>query len=604
MIGTPHKKQQQTTGSGKTLAYLLPLMDDILERKQRALDTLTTSSSSSSTATAAAAVSQAYVDALGYEFARAIILVPNKELVQQVIRMALPLAGGPKALVYGGAALVDPTILRNISSIDAVHASAVSSSSSTNHHARPDSLDAAQRLQHEENSKLVRLAIFPGGLKDPLDFPPFRHSRTGQVPPVDLIVATPATLGLLAAKSKHISMFADIRTLVIDEADMLMDGGYIRSLNQVLMGFRRADKLDAQLAGPPTQHVFVAATLPDSGQKSVDAFLTKRFPTAHRITVPGMHKARHSGLVQATKWMPMDSKKDRMEHLCQLLDTPSTAADQNGLQDEKVMVFLNTVRDVVGATQALIRAGHDAVAFHADLSLMERSQVLEEFRNYQRPATTSNDNNNDNNDVDETHDQAEDTTDKKKKKKQARILVCTDLASRGLDVPGVTAIVQLQFALNVVAHLHRMGRCGRAGQRVGRGFVYYDQKEAPLVEAVRRAEQEQEHEDSSSSHEEEQKDGDQKVGATLTLAGPDVDDRIDDDWDDQDEEDMEGVFKPPRKEYVAGTVNRAFSRKRGFTKKRKKKIRWEREAAEAAHSDETETGSLREEEEEKGYLHQ
>jgi superfamily II DNA/RNA helicase len=108
------------------------------------------------------------------------------------------------------------------------------------------------------------------------------------------------------------------------------------------------------------------------------------------------------------------------------------------------------------------------------------------------------------------------------------VLVCTDLASRGLDVPGVTAVVQLQFAGNVVAHLHRMGRCGRAGNRNGRGIVFYGPKEQELVEVVQDAETQQER---------------------MVLEG---------DVDEIDEE------------VPNGSVKSAFSRKRGFTKKRKK----------------------------------
>jgi len=109
------------------------------------------------------------------------------------------------------------------------------------------------------------------------------------------------------------------------------------------------------------------------------------------------------------------------------------------------------------------------------------------------------------------------------------ILVCTDLASRGLDVPGVTAVVQLQFAGNVVAHLHRMGRCGRAGNKNGKGIIFYGPMEKDLVEVVQEAETQQE---------------------KMKLKG-----------DVLDEEDKKG------------TVKNAFSRKRGFTKKRKKERR-------------------------------
>jgi superfamily II DNA/RNA helicase len=105
------------------------------------------------------------------------------------------------------------------------------------------------------------------------------------------------------------------------------------------------------------------------------------------------------------------------------------------------------------------------------------------------------------------------------------------LASRGLDVPGVTAVVQLQFAGNVVSHLHRTGRCGRAGQRTGRGIVFFSEQEADLVAVLKDAEEQQER---------------------MNLQ-QDVDDR-------DDEEDIEEI----------GKIKKGFSRKRGFTKKRKK----------------------------------
>lgn len=441
------------TGSGKTLAYLAPLIDDILQRK--------------------AAAEQA--DDPGYDYARAVILVPNKELVQQVVRMAMPLSGGKQSLVYGGKSLSDPSLIQK-----------------GNDEAVPE-------------RELIRIAILPGGLNDPLDFPPFRNSvgLGGKEPPVDLVISTPATIGPLGLKPKHIDMFADIQTLVIDEADMLLDGGYLRQLENVLMGFRRADRLqvDASLGAKKTQHVFVAATLPDMGLRSVDAYLEKKFPTATRITTAGMHNARHYGLSQTTLWIDQDSKKARMEQFVELC---KQSPDEGGLKGEKVMVFLNSVDDVEGASQALNRAGMNSLPYHAKIKLGERTETLERFRKYDRDAPPD----------DET----------------VPILVCTDLASRGLDLPGVNTVVQLQFAGNVVSHLHRMGRCGRAGKQTGRGIVFYGDKERELVEVVREAEEQQE---------------------SMVLEGEVVE--TEEDEDNQ-----------------AGKVQKAFSRKRGFTKKLKK----------------------------------
>lgn len=440
------------TGSGKTLAYLLPLIDDILQQKQNSEDD--------------GLISE-------YDYARAVILVPNKELVQQVLRMAAPLCGGFKnAVVWGGGG---------------------------------NTIEQRRREDDDDNNvdptTVVRLAVMPGGLKAPMDFKPFRDSigLGGSAPPVDLLISTPAAIGSLGLDPKHIDMFADIETLVIDEADMLLDGGYIRPLENVLMGFRRADRLDSDLGASKTQHVFSAATLPDMGLRSVDAYLLKKFPYALRIHTAGMHNARHYGLAEPTVWYQVESKKERMEQLVDLLGKP---AQEGGLKDEKVMVFLNSVEDVEGAQGAMERAGIASVQYHAKVPLEERSANLDLFRRYDQDAPTN--------------------------KGTVPVLVCTDLAARGLDVPSVNAVVQLQFAGNVVAHLHRMGRCGRAGQRTGRGIVFYNEQESELVEVVRAAEEQQE---------------------KMVLQG---------DVDDVDAEDE------------AGKVNKAFSRKRGFTKKKKK----------------------------------
>lgn len=510
------------TGSGKTLAYLLPLMDDILQRKQKQAQAQAQTQTQQRN-------DDDYHNAspLGYDFCRAVILVPNKELVQQVLRMATPLARG--------------------------------TTGTSDHDMEQDSITT------------IRIAVLPGGLQEPTDFRPFRESIAGTAPPVDLVLATPASMALWGTKPKFIDLFADIETLVIDEADMLLDGGYIRALEDVLMGFRRADRLrtppsssslsssaiQGPYAGSPladgwkkTQHVFVAATLPDAGLRSVDAYLQRRFPRATRVAVQGMHRARHSGLREQTLWILENSKKGRMERLVQLLNTPTTITTTTttttdkqeesavaGLQGEKVMVFVNTVENVDAACEALVLAGINAIPYHAKIPQTERILNMDRFRRY-KPESASSTQQNNEKDVDD------DTV---------PVLVCSDLASRGIDIPGVTAVVQLEFATNVVAHLHRMGRSGRAGQPTGgRGIVFYGDVEEPLARVVQQAEQEQDQ--------------------MMSLQGNDVMEveQKDDEDDEADVEDSEAV---------AGSVQNAFSRKRGFTKKRKK-LRRDTEPAE------------------------
>ena len=379
--------------------------------------------------------------------------------------MAIGLTGGKSSIVSSGSMSLDKTMKEYESSIPPA-------------------------------DQVVRLAVLPGGLYSPRDFEPFRKAP----PPVDLLISTPASVGPLGLSPRNMDLFTDIPTVVVDEADMLLDGGYIRQLENVFMGFRRADRTDK--SAPPTQHVFVAATLPDYGLRSVDAYLRKKFPHSERVTLDGMHNARHSGLQEATTWIEEESKKERMIQLVSMLG-----------EDEKVMVFLNTVGEVEAATQALLRNGKTALAYHAKIPLDERPSILDRFRRYQPDSSALTD--------------EEDTV---------PILVCTDLASRGLDIPGVTTVVQLQFSTNVVAHLHRMGRCGRAGRKTGRGIVFYGQQERELVEAVRAAEDQQ-----------------NKMVLEQDVLELNVGD---------DEEGTVGGG--------AGKVTKAFSRKRGFRKKRKK----------------------------------
>lgn len=461
------------TGSGKTLGYLLPLLDDVLQQKQTIADGGEDGDAR-----------------LSYDYARALILVPNKELVQQVVRMAAPLCADDD-----GSALVG--------SSGGAGGFGGGSSSTGGGDADP--------------AKTVRLAVMPGGLSEPLDFRPFRESTPlgGSEPPVDLIISTPAAVGPLGLKPKNIEMFADIQTLVIDEADMLLDGGYIRQLENVMLGFRRADRLDPAYGATKTQHVFCAATLPDMGLRSVDAYLQRKFPYSEQVQMEGMHNAKHYGLAQPTVWKQIETKRERMDLLIKMLEEPP---EEGGLKGEKLMLFLNSVDDVEGAQGALEREGIVSVPYHAKIKLGERQKNLDRFRRYSK-------------------DEANKDGD------TVPVLVCTDLASRGLDVPGVNVVVQLQFSGNVVSHLHRMGRCGRAGQRTGRGIVFYNSVEAELVEVLMQAEEQQER---------------------MVLEG-DVSDSADDEGGEEDGEGSKGNTR--------GKVKKAFSRKRGFTKKIKKQRR-------------------------------
>lgn len=620
------------TGTGKTLSYLLPIVDDILQRKEYIQQL------SFEQQLTLAQQQQDQGGILGYEYSRALILLPNKELVQQLVYILTLLSGGISSIAY------PKNYGKSRNQID------INESNDQN----DDNVDPFQT---------IRIGIVPGGYKDITnDLVSFRQYFASKtlllknkqlLPPIDILISTPAAIGPLQMNMKNMDFFNDIQTVIIDEADMLLDGGYIRPLQDVFIGFKRADKERRMLAreqkqqmqfqddndnisnndestikeenklvihdddddwyndmkrfdndktttsmipmtiikkkNEKTQYIFVAATLPDYGLRSVDSYLYKKIPDIQKITTNvGMHNAKHYGLIQPTLWISESSKKKRMETLIQYLLPSSTTSTKtsssstnielktnsfpvfedddnkvdatattltsnddnnnvvveqhqnynNDLSDQKVMIFLNSVDDVEEACSALNQLGKGqvlALPYHAKMSLDDRMDALEQFRLYDPSTSSSTTNNSFDDEI------------------PIIVLVCSDLAARGIDIPDVTTIVQLQFATNVVIHLHRMGRCSRAGKRIGRGIIFYDPTiEKELVNVIQQAEENQ----MKQKHNDQNDTTSSKIRLQRDIESNFFDDNDKNDDNESQEDD--------------GKIRKAFSRKRGFTKKLKK----------------------------------
>eukprot|EP00850_Spirogloea_muscicola_P001099 SM000004S14969 [mRNA] locus=s4:564607:566941:+ [translate_table: standard] len=204
------------------------------------------------------------------------------------------------------------------------------------------------------------------------------------------------------------------------------------------------------------QYVFVAATLPEGGRKTVGEVLRRRFPTATWVTGARLHQhnprlklqwaeidqeTRIATLVAAVKGGTSSSAGD--EHLT------SSACSRNAV--DRTMVFANSIEAAESIARVLQRVGVGGCArFHRDVPPEERMEALDDF------------------------------------KQRGGVLVCTDAAARGLDIPDVGHVVQAEFALSAVDFLHRIGRTGRAGHP-GLVTSLYMAASGPLVAAVRSA---------------------------------------------------------------------------------------------------------------------
>ena len=214
-----------------------------------------------------------------------------------------------------------------------------------------------------------------------------------------IIVGTPGRV--IDHLDKERLKLDDLTTLVLDEADRMLE-----------MGF--AADLDAVIAKAPAQRqtLLFSATYP-----AAIASLSERLLTAPvQITVERQHTADSI----AQHFYQLSDSSQRLNALQQLL---------LNYQGQSSMVFCNTKRETQDVADALHAFGFSVLALHGDMEQKDRDQTLVQFANG-----------------------------------SACVLVATDVAARGLDISSVDAVFNYQLAHDADTHTHRIGRTGRAGQ--------------------------------------------------------------------------------------------------------------------------------------------
>ncbi len=259
---------------------------------------------------------------------------------------------------------------------------------------------------------------------------------------VKIFVATPTSLCTYMQFSED--GLRNDKYIVVDEADMLLTGSFLddvaHALNQPSMKPFAVRRNGRQRRHNRNRLVFVGATYPHwvgERVKSVVTWIRARYPTVSEVTTQDIH--RRSTRLQSS-WTFVEDDDERRRVLEALL------AEAEG---EKVMVFASSalrVENLFETTNAKFGA---AAQLHKKMLPRDRAESLRQFA------------------TDET-----------------RILFCTDVASRGLDLGRVTRVIEYDFASNVVAHLHRIGRTARAGA-YGRTDSIFDEVSKPLADAIR-----------------------------------------------------------------------------------------------------------------------
>ncbi|MDU8994705.1 DEAD/DEAH box helicase [Streptomyces mirabilis] len=241
---------------------------------------------------------------------------------------------------------------------------------------------------------------------------------------VDVIVGTPGRLLDLAGQKKL--NLKHIKALVLDEADEMLDLGFLPDVEKIM------NMLPAR-----RQTMLFSATMPGAVIGLARRYMSQ--PTHIRATAPDDEGATVRNTAQ---FIYRAHNMDKPELVARILQ-----ADGRGL----AMVFCRTKRTAADLADQLQQRGFASGAVHGDLGQGAREQALRAFRNG-----------------------------------KVDVLVCTDVAARGIDVEGVTHVINYQSPEDEKTYLHRIGRTGRAGAK-GIAITLVDWDDIPRWQLINKA---------------------------------------------------------------------------------------------------------------------
>ena len=213
-----------------------------------------------------------------------------------------------------------------------------------------------------------------------------------------------------------------VEVLVLDEADRMLDMGFIHDIKRIVAMLRKE-----------RQTLFFSATMPQEITRLADAML--RDPARVAVT------PQASTVDRVEQRVILTDKAAKPDLLVEVLKTETT---------DRVLVFTRTKHGADKVVRALQKAGFGAEAIHGNKSQNQRERVLADFRNG-----------------------------------KLRILIATDIAARGIDVDGVSHVVNYDLPNIPESYVHRIGRTARAGAD-GIAISFCDHEEAPFLRDIER----------------------------------------------------------------------------------------------------------------------
>ena len=299
---------------------------------------------------------------------------------------------------------------------------------------------------------------------------------------IDILVATPHLLASIAKTEPYV--LSRVSYLVLDEADSLMDRSFLPTTAEII------DKTAPSLR----KLILCSATIP----RSLDNLLRKRYPDIRRLTTPNLHAIPRRVQLGVVDIQRDPYRGNRNLACADVIWSIGKAGDSEpshpflahaGPKVKKILVFVNEREEADEVAQFLRSKGIDAQSLSRDSSTRKQEELLEEFTESPIPPT------------------AEEIMLAKNKRRQdnaipfifpeqtrsgveralpnTKVLVTTDIASRGIDTLAVKTVILYHVPHNTIDFIHRLGRLGRMGKR-GRAVVLVGKKDRKdVVKEVR-----------------------------------------------------------------------------------------------------------------------
>ncbi|MEW5726646.1 MAG: DEAD/DEAH box helicase, partial [Pseudomonadota bacterium] len=235
---------------------------------------------------------------------------------------------------------------------------------------------------------------------------------------VDVLIATPGRL--LDMFDRGRILLNDVKVLVIDEADRMLDMGFIPDVERIV-----------SLLPKIRQTLFFSATLGPEIRRLADAFLMN--PKEITVAAPS------SAATTIEQYLAVVEEIDKRETLRHIIRIENV---------KNAFIFCNRKRDVDILFKSLKKHHFDVVALHGDMAQPARMEALGKF-----------------------------------KSGEARLMVCSDVAARGIDIKAVSHVFNFDVPIHSEDYVHRIGRTGRAGE-AGHAFTIATPDDGRFVAAI------------------------------------------------------------------------------------------------------------------------